>query len=199
MPDGTHDRVLDLLAGIRSGDIQGRAIDKGTRRRCVEYMTLEGAATAEIAKALDVSDRTVRRDLEIIRVQRTLECDPQLTGEIAGELLVETRASMSRLKRIARDPQTPPGVKVEAERSSVQILDQTIERLQRLGFVATAPVQVEASVSHTLDDSQAVLAQIQELKRLASLAAGEEREALDAMARSLQRSLPSGDGKGGEV
>lgn len=192
MADSTGDRVLDILARVRSGDVHGKGLDKDTRQACVDYMTLEGAGTADIAKVLDVSDRTIRRDLEEIRQRRALEHDPRLTNQCAGELLAETRAAMGRMKRIARDPQTPPGVKVEAERSAVQMFDLTIARLQRLGFVATAPMQVEASLMHALDEGRAAREQIAELRRLAELASDEEREELETLAKSMERSLPAG-------
>jgi len=182
--DASSLSVLDAIGRLKSGLLDPKTLSADDRRACVAYLGSEGLGVAEIAQLMQVSDRTIRRDREAIRDANALEPDPALAGRVAGQLMVEAEACMTRIRRVTWDRDTPPGVRVEGERACFQILGEMTQRLQSLGFLPTSSQQIEASVTV---DSAPVLAEIdRELSELITLARREENEGLVAELTELK-------------
>ncbi|MCA9293203.1 MAG: hypothetical protein KDA20_05260 [Phycisphaerales bacterium] len=165
-PGREHRGVLDIIRDLKSGVLDPCNLAPEERQLCVAHLNGEGLSVAEIAKVLKVSDRTVQRDRKAILQSNRLEHNPQLAGEYAGWLIAEAEATVSRLRRTARDRETPAAVKIEAEKACFDIRDRVIQRLQSLGFLPMATQRVHADLIHHTGEAQ-TLAEIQaEAQRL---------------------------------
>jgi len=173
-PDDQDRGVLDLLADIKSGRVGANAISPQTRRMCVEYMVGEGVHIAEIAQLLGRTERTIRRDLDEIRKANALEIDDGFADCMAGELLMEARASVSRIRRVTRERDAPHGARIDGERAIVQILDTTIHRLQSLGYLPSATHHVKAELTHSISEPPPLDEIEAELERLKLLESGSQ-------------------------
>lgn len=161
--------VLSLLSEIKAQRLDAKDLSKEERRRCVMHLGSEGVSVPEMAALLQTSERTVHRDRSAIRQDQALEPDPKFAGIVAGRLMSEMEICIARVRRVTRDRETPPAVKVDAERVAFEIQDRCVQRLQSLGFLPSAAQRLEASLIHRLDD-EVSLSQIQtEAARLAEI------------------------------
>lgn len=146
---GAEVSVVDLVQSLRSGDVASGALSVDNRRRCVHYLGVEGLSVPEIAQLIGCSDRTITRDRAHLQDKAMLRPDPQLPGRFAGRLASEAEACLSRIRRVTRDRETPPAVKVEGERACFEVLCKLGEQLQRLGFLPNYGGQVQVDLHHS--------------------------------------------------
>jgi hypothetical protein len=144
--------VVDLIMEIRSGKTDPRSLAPGDRQACVAHLRTEGLSVPEIAQVLKCSDRTITRDRKALQEIAALAHDPKLAGRIAGQLVVEAGVCIDRIRRVSRDRDTPPNVKVDAERGCFQILAELTRTLQSLGYLPAAAQRLEADLSHRVAD-----------------------------------------------
>ncbi|MFI4892148.1 MAG: hypothetical protein ACIAQ0_01755 [Phycisphaerales bacterium JB058] len=128
---------------------------------------------------LDVTDRTIRRDREAVREANALAVDDTFASQIAGELLMEGRHAVARVRRVTREKQTPAATRIEGERVVVEILDRVTQRLQSLGFLPMAAKHIKADLTHTVDPFGTPEAIQSEIERLASLTGGPDSPSID--------------------
>jgi hypothetical protein len=168
--------VLDMITQIRSGDLDPKTLAPADRQACVAHLCAEGLCVPEIAQFLKHSDRTITRDRRAIQEAAALTHDPQLAGRIAGQLVQEAMVCMDRIRRVSRDRETPPAVKVEAERFCFQILSELTQLLQSLGYLPTAAQRVEADLTHhaaEVPTLEAIGAKVKSLTELAEFHVGD--------------------------
>lgn len=178
--------VLATIAALQSGTVAGRALAPADRRACVAYLLTEGYAVAEIARVLGVCDKTVARDRAELRREHALTRDPSMPAQIAGRVLLECEISVTRLRRIGRDPAASPSARVEAERGVIAVLGESVRVLQSLGFLPEAARRVRAEVTHRaeppgFDELRA------ELARLSDLAGGDAASEFRRLELDLRR------------
>ena len=205
-------RAIDLLQKIKAGHTGPTKISVVDRRLIVEMLMTDGATVPEIAKILDVSERTVKRDKQGIRAANAIERDPKLVGQMVGRLSTEVDTATQRIRRAIRDPRTTPAVKVDGEHRCYQILSDYFRHLQRIEFVPTAVQEIRGDLTHHfaeppgLDELQQEVSRIEQIGRdvgavdpqttalivemrdqMARLALGEKLEKLsDAVAPSIE-------------
>jgi DNA-binding CsgD family transcriptional regulator len=163
--------AIGLLREIQAGKTAGVNLAAADRRRIVEHLTAEGYGTQEVAEILKVADRTIQRDRAAIREQNAIKADPALVPIIVGNMMAQAEASASRLRRIARDKETPPSSRVEAESAAWHVTRTCIETLQELGYLPKAPKQVFGQmITTTVDGNMDLLVELkqsrEELERL---------------------------------
>ena len=164
--------VLELLNDVRNGTLAPRSLDASDRQRCVEYLLGEGVSIPEIAQLLKRNERTIRRDVDTIRSANALVVDDEFALRLAGELVIEARASMARIRRITRDKDCPHAVRVDGERAFFEIIDGMISRLQSLGFLPMATHRLQADLTHRLGEPIEFGSIMIEAKRLLSTIPG---------------------------
>jgi DNA-binding CsgD family transcriptional regulator len=164
VPDGPS--VLTALRDIQSGARQPNSLSMEDRQRCVEHLTTDGYQTAEIAAILKVAERTVLRDRKAIRKANALQADEGFAAETVGNLIKQADQAIARLRRISREKDTPPAVKVDAERASWGITRDTVELLQRLGHLPTAVQEIRGELTHRLENAPELEILHSELERL---------------------------------
>lgn len=146
-PNQIHSPI-SMIKGIRSGSLSASALAPEERRACVEHLVIEGYSTAEVAEALGVSDRTITRDRVAIRENNSVKADPKLVEATVGHLLGQREASVVRLRRISRDGACPHAEQIAAECAAWRVEKETIELLQRLGYLPMAAAEVRADLVH---------------------------------------------------
>jgi predicted DNA-binding transcriptional regulator YafY len=139
---------LALLQGIRNGSIDPKYLPPDERRPLVFFLTAEGQSSAEIAHLFKRSDRTIERDIKALREEIAITKDPKLVEQMAGRLMCETELSIQRLRKVQRDKDASPADKIEAERTSNQIICQLIKTMQSLGYLPTTAQKIEADLTH---------------------------------------------------
>ena len=136
---GESDReaVTALVRELHEGRVSPDELSQAMRQRCVDHLTLEGFASSEIAELIKVSERTVRRDRAAIRRDHAVEPDTRLGDELLGEFQRIILASIQRLVRLARDPETPAYARLWAEESIVRMYQRLIDTAQRMNYIST--------------------------------------------------------------
>ena len=140
--------VIEIITQIKHGTTDPKSLDPGDRRQCAAYLFGEGMSTPEIARLLKVTERTIRRDREQIREEQSVSRDPSLAGRIAGQLFAEAENTVQRIRRVVRERDASHAVRVQGETECFSIFCKLTERLQSLGYLPTAPTQIQASVLH---------------------------------------------------
>ncbi len=143
--------VVEIVRALRSGDLAGKSLAPGDRRRCVEHLSAEGCSVVEISDILRVNERTVHRDRKAIREANALTVDPAFAGQMAGTLLGTAEQAMTRIRRFARDRETPAAIKIDAERQCWTITRQLVDTLQSLGYLPRAAQRVDAALTHHIE------------------------------------------------
>jgi transposase-like protein len=169
-PDPRPISVLDIIQGIKDGTVRAATLSVEDRRVCVAHLGVEGLTVPEIAKVLGCSDRTITRDRIALQEASQIEHDPQLAGKMAGRLVNEAQTAIDRMRRVSRERQCPPAVRVEVEWRSFTVLDNLIARLQSLGFLPTGVQRVELESTGDLS-IQELEAQVAQLATVAALPA----------------------------
>ena len=143
--------VLSLIRDIQQGAIEAKSLAIKDRRRCVQHFNGEGYSAAEAAEILKVNERTIARDRAVIRQANTVACDPQLTGQIVGQLMNQAETCLQHIRRVTRERDTAPSVRVEGEKTCWLIFDTFVQRLQSLGYVTTVPQQLRGEMKHQIE------------------------------------------------
>ena len=164
-------RSLDLIAGLRSGQIEGRLLAPEDRQSVVGVLASDGVSSAEIAQILKVSDRTVERDRRALRETLAVSRDPGMVEQMVGRLMQEAEISVQRIRRIARDREAEPALRVDAEHRAFQIVSELVQRLQSVGYLPNATHRIQADLTHHAADLPTVEELQGELVRLRSAGA----------------------------
>jgi hypothetical protein len=136
--DPRHSRsVPALIRALRSGQLRGPDICTEDRRMCVEYLSGEGVGAGEVAELMQVTERTIMRDRAAFRKANALTPDPEFAQEVAGNLVRRCEASAAKFRRLARDKDTPPAAKIEAEDKAIRVEIDTFLCLQKAGYLPT--------------------------------------------------------------
>ncbi len=143
--------VLSIIRDIQRGEVNPKSLPIEDRRRCVEHLTGEGYSVAEIAEILKVTERTIARDRAAIHEANAIERDPKLTGEMVGQLITQAETSIHRIRRVTRERDTPPSVRIDGEKACWTVARDLIQRLQALGYLPSAPQEIRGELIHRLD------------------------------------------------
>lgn len=181
--ENTERSVVDVISEIKSGAVNGRNLEPETRRECVAYLSAEGLSIPEMAKVLGWNDRTIRRDLELIREQNALKVGDSFAEQMAGELVAEARNCTARIRRAIRDKDAAPADRVEGERAVFQILNDLLARLQSMGYLPSIAHKVQAELTHLVGEPMQFAQMETELAAMSDAAALAGPEAAAELAR----------------
>lgn len=164
-PEAAERTIIDLIRAIQANEIRGQALSAEDRRRTVEHLWAEGYGVSETAQVLGISERTIQRDRRVIREANAIERSPGLVSEVVGNLSRQAESSISRLRRLSRDRETPHSVKVDCEKACWAVSREFVESLQSLGYLPTSAQQVQATVLHTTPPSpDGMLIEVEQLE-----------------------------------
>ena len=176
--------VIAVIKGIRSGGVNPKRIDQDLRRRCTEYLSLEGYSVPEMAGILGISDRTVSRDRDAIRRTNALKPDAGFVEQMVGRLVQEADVAITRTRRAVRGKDATVADKLTAEKNCWQIVSELVENLRRVGYLPSAAVEFRGDVTHRvgLPATGDILAEIERVKAIGLETGSKNPEVLDALA-----------------
>ena len=161
--------VLSVMRDIKQGTIHPRNLAIAVRHRCVEHLTSEGYSTAEIAEILDVAERTIARDRAAIKQGNSIQRDPNMTGQMVGQLLLQAETAVSHIRRVTRERATSASVRIEGEKACWVITRDLVERLQSLGYLPTAATEIRGELLHRSESLPEFSQMMQEVKRIETI------------------------------
>jgi len=183
-PCDTEERTLSLLQKIQAGTVDPRCIRPADRRLLVSYLMADGYSTADIAQILKVSDRSIERDKKAIREANALAADPELVEQMAGRLVFEAELSIQRIRKAARDKNTPQAVRIDAEHRCYQIVSDMVATLQRLGYLPIAAQRLQADFTHSIGqipDFAQMDAELQRLRQITGETQGTDPKLIEQL------------------
>lgn len=137
--------ILSLLQDIQTGRCNPRTISKEIRLQCVEFLLGQGYSDSDVAQILQVSEKTIYRDLQKIRKRNAVSPDPQLAKEIVGEFIRKANMHHARLMKIASNKDISPGERKQAEFMAWRVEIEKMETLQTLGYLPLKPKEIVLS------------------------------------------------------
>jgi len=138
--DNDHDRSgMELLQKIHSGLIEPKNLDRGSRQSCLRVLRFEGYSASQAAAVLKVSEKTILRDLKIMKKANAISPNVQFAKEYAGEFLQRALVHHDYLTRLARTSNGSLSEKTQCEYAAWKILKETVETLQTLGYLPLKP------------------------------------------------------------
>jgi len=180
--------VIDLIVDIRERRADPRMLTSEDRRACVAHLGAEGLSVAETAQFLKCSDRTIFRDRQALQEAAALTHDPGLAGRVAGHVMSEAAVCTDRLLRLARDRSVEPQTRLEAYRACFPIMAEKVKLLQSLGFLPSSVRQINARLTHAVEEIPTAESLAAEFARLRGIAEQEggasivEVDAVEALA-----------------
>lgn len=176
--------AISIIRQIQSGQIDPRTLSPESRCACVAHFISEGLSIAETAEILRVAERTIARDRKLIRERNAIEQNPELVNEMVGRALQEGDVVISHLRRVARDKETRPSDKIDAERGVWEVTRQLTQILQSLGYLPNASQQINAKLTHQFEKPQTLTDLLAELNRLMGICPSEDSEAKALLKRT---------------
>jgi len=160
--------VLKILKQIKDGIINPKKLDPEIRQGCVEHLWYTEARTvAEMAHILDVSDKTILRDRDVIRERNAKRSSTDYTVKVFGELLEKANCAHENMMRISRSADASAQEKAQAGYYAWKIIKEQIEIAQSLGVVPSQALRIEANIRQEEETSPAQLKE--ELVRLVGI------------------------------
>jgi|GEM_PF-583952 len=154
--------VLTILQKLKARLIAPESLGKEDRQRCIEALLGEGYTIVQIAQLLNKCERTIRRDLDVIRKNNALSPDLELVKKIVGDMVQKAGTHRAHLMRIARADSSSAGEKAQAEFLSWRIEREMIDKLQTLGYLPLKPQEVVSDIYHHEDGDGRSYAQLRE-------------------------------------
>jgi transcriptional antiterminator len=145
-------QTLSLLQQIQQGAIDPRDLDKDVRQQIVEVLMLEGSSVSQIAQILKMSDKTIRRDIAVIRERNALSPNIDFAKKLVGDLVMKSEGHRSYLMRLARSQNAKVGERSLAEFYAWKVSTELVEKLQSLGYLPLVPHKIAADIYHHDED-----------------------------------------------
>lgn len=133
---GPEQNAVQLLKGIKNGEIVGKELTVDERRLVVESMQQLGQTQDAIADLLKVSRRTIVSDYKVLRQRQALAIASTETTDIAGEVYSTAKTCIRRALQAGHF------------KTVSVIMRDMVEVLQSLGVVYRAPKTSAAMQLH---------------------------------------------------
>jgi len=198
--------ILELIQRIKDGRVDPSSLNKTMRQACVEALFLEGWTIPNTAQFLKCCDRTIKRDIEEISERNGITPDSRLATRLIGGYLMKSRVHEAYLMRLARGREGSVGEKGNAEYLGYKVHDETMKRLQTLGYLPNAVQQVAAEVfHHSGDNAQSIKSYAAEIDAIenslerAGIGGSVSADALREIKEGIRKLTLSKDEKPGDV
>lgn len=147
--------ILALIQQINSGEVNPKDLNPEIRQQIVEVLTLEGYSVPQVAQIVQVSEKTIRRDLDAIKKHNGLNPSVELTRRLVGDLVMKAEAHRSYLMRMARSREGSVAERSLTEFYAWKIQEALIQKLQLLGYLPLVPHHISADIYHHEGDKDA--------------------------------------------
>jgi hypothetical protein len=143
--------VAQLLQDINAGITDPKLIDIPTRQLCVDALKKDGITVSQMAHLLKCTERSIYRDLKLLRKKNKLAPSKELVEESIGELRQEAMTHHSYLMRLARSKDATMVEKIHAEFAAWKVLKEYVEKMQTLGYLPLKPQEVSGDFYHHIN------------------------------------------------
>jgi len=171
-PQQEEQPILSIIQQIKDRQIDPRVIQKEVRQACVEVLYSEDYSLHTIAQILRRSEKTVARDLEVIRERHALSPDISLVKKVVGELVWKSRRDREFLVRLSNHADASVTDRIQARVAACEVEFKLIKVLQSLGYLPTEPQQLVGNIVHHLEAAEGrtyeeLKAQLTEIEQVA--------------------------------
>ena len=177
MPEDNNSRnwqevsVLQILKEIHEGITKGNEVPTDKRQECVEYLWLtRGYTVVEMAKALDVSDRTIKRDKNEIRKRNAQKPSAEYALEKIGELIQIATSAHEHLVQLSHSSEASVQEKAQAAYYVCDAVQKQVKILQSMGYLPQKPMQIETDIYHHNEEEESPTQLKEKLAKLKKLA-----------------------------
>lgn len=157
--------ILSTIQDIKSGVIDPKKLDKDIRRQIVEALLFEGYNIPQIAQVLNRSEKTIRRDIALIRNNNALSPSLDLVKQLIGDLQLKSEVHWTTLMRMAKTTGGAAGM--QGVYLAWKVFEEKMKLLQSLGYLPNAPKTIVADLVHH-DDYSSQEKSFDELKQTLS-------------------------------
>ena len=144
--------ILAVIQRIRDGTVDPRLLTKEDRQACVETLVAEGYSEVQIAQILKRSEKTIRRDIQVIRDRNSLIPSLEFARQFAGDIVRKGFSHHDYLVRLSNNKDTSDADKIQARVSAWRIIEGLSERLQTLGILPLKPTTIVGDLYHHVAD-----------------------------------------------
>lgn len=129
------------------------------RRRFIQRLYLRKLSIEEIAEKVGVDEKTVDRDLAVIReecnklLRSSLEFREKIQ-DVVQEYLLATDEVIREFWINYHSKETPVRIKVNILKNVMDTYNNKLESMQKLGLVPTQPIKIEEVVKTTIEAAQ---------------------------------------------
>jgi hypothetical protein len=170
-PEGENaESASELIQRIKAGGLDPAILTKEQRQMCVEALFFDSVSPTGIAQFLKVNDRTIRRDMEDIRVKNALAPDPALARQVVGEHVLFARIHRGNLMKLARNSEASTSERAQAEYYAYMVGADLIVKLQSLGYLPkSADALLVLQKNEATDENgrlTTILNEVEDMRRL---------------------------------
>lgn len=159
--------TLEILKQIRDGITDPKRLDPEIRQGCVWHLWIvESRSVAEIAQILNVSDKTIRRDKEIIKEKNAKKFTPEDKLKILGELLAKASAAYENLMRLARSKEGSLQEKSQTAYLACKAIEELIKLYQSMGYFPSKSMEIGLGIHYSREEEMTPAQLKEELARL---------------------------------
>lgn len=180
--------VLSILKQINSGELDPKQLNAPQRRQCVEALKIEGQSYANIAKVLEKSEKTIKRDWDEICRKNAEKPSPDYALRLIAQAMMKLQAKEDYLTRLASSKEGSMQEKAQAMYYASRVLLETYQLLQSMGYLPKQATQIQADISYRQESETKTLPQLKEeldtIERISK-----ERNILDEATQSKIESL----------
>jgi len=190
--------VLQILKQIKESILDPKDLAPEIRQDCVEHLWLvESHPVATIALLLNVSDKTIRRDQDVIRKRNAKKPSADYTVQVFGELLEKATSAHEHMVRLSRSSEGSVKEKTEAGFYAWKMIKQQIEIAQSLGVAPSQSFKIETNIRHEDEVTPAQLKE--ELARLEGIVKAKNTidPKIDELIETVKRQIALAEAKAG--
>lgn len=170
MPDDEKTSTLQKIADIKNGILDPKTLSSEDRQDIVEHLWMtEAQSESVIGHFLKVTDRTVRRDKEEIRIRNAKKLSPEGRANLLSELMQKLTSTHENLMRLARSKDGSVQENSQAGIYATSAILDMVKILQSLGYLTARGQEINVNI-HEEEMTPAKLKE--ELARLEKIASG---------------------------
>lgn len=163
--------VFKIIQEINEEKREAKDLSKEQRQECVDSLDLQGYNLSQIAKTLNRSEKTIRRDLQDVKARRSVKPSLELATQIVGNMIAKLEACQSHLMRLANSKEGSLQEKSQAIFYAGKMMLELTEKLQSLGYLPSAPQKVIGEIYlHNEDDDKTFAEAKEKLKEIEMIA-----------------------------
>ena len=143
-----EESVHSIIQKIKDGLLSIKNVGEEDRLECVDTLRFEGCTVSQIAQALKLSERTIKRYVAILKDSHALAVDENFQRQLLGDITQRVLNSSSYLIRLSRNKDTSTQDKIHGEQAACSLLFDLVKLLQSTGDFSLRPQMIDADIHH---------------------------------------------------